>query len=436
MQEDATVVVAGGGLAGLVAARHLAAAGVDVRLFEREDEVGGRVRTDREDGFTFDRGFQVLFTDYPAAERELDFDALDLRAFTPGACIARPGERSILSDPLRDIGALTDSVFNREVRLRDKWLTLQLRRELSKKSREAIFEGPDRSIREYLRDYGFSEAFVENFAAPFYGGITLDRSLSTSKRVFEYTFRALSNGSIAVPARGMAAIPEQIASRAEAAGAAVETDAAVDAVDAGGSGDGAATGGGPVTVSVGGETVDADAAVVATDPQSARDLAGVGAIPTEARSCVTQYYAYPALKRLDAGKRLILNAGGADPNHVVDISAVAPEYAPDDTTLLSATFLGEREESDAELEDLTREALAGWYPEHSFADLELVRTERVPFAQFDQPPGFRETLPGVRAPDGPVYLAGDYTGWSSINAALESGRRAAEAALADLEERA
>jgi phytoene dehydrogenase-like protein len=430
MQEDATVVVAGGGLAGLVAARHLADAGVDVRLFEREDEVGGRVRSDRTDGFTFDRGFQVLFTSYPAAERELDFGALDLRTFTPGACIARPGERSILSDPFRDVAAFTDSLFNREVRLRDKWLTLRLRRELSNTSREEIFEGPDRSIREYLRDYGFSEAFAENFAAPFYGGITLDRSLSTSKRVFEYTFRALSKGSIAVPAAGMAAIPRQLASRTEAAGAAVETDAAVESVDATGT-----AGGGSATVSRGGEPVDVDAAVVATDPKSARDLTGVEDIPTEARSCVTQYYAYPALKRLDAGKRLILNAGNADPNHVVDLSAVAPEYAPDDTVLLSVTFLGEREESDAELEAMTREALAGWYPEHSFADLERIRTERVPFAQFDQPPGFRERLPGVRSPDGPVYLAGDYTGWSSINAALESGRRAAEAALEDLQVR-
>jgi phytoene dehydrogenase-like protein len=242
MQEDATVVVAGGGLAGLVAARHLADTGVDVRLFEREDEVGGRVRSDRTDGFTFDRGFQVLFTSYPAAERELDFGALDLRTFTPGACIARPGERSILSDPFRDVAAFTDSLFNREVRLRDKWLTLRLRRELSNTSREEIFEGPDRSIREYLRDYGFSEAFAENFAAPFYGGITLDRSLSTSKRVFEYTFRALSKGSIAVPAAGMAAIPRQLASRTEAAGAAVETDAAVESVDATGTaGGGSAT---------------------------------------------------------------------------------------------------------------------------------------------------------------------------------------------------
>ena len=96
------VVVVGAGLAGLVAARRLAAAGADVTVYEERADVGGRVRTEHQNGFTLDRGFQVLFTAYPAVRAELDLDALDLRYFTPGAVIARPGPRSVLSDPLRD----------------------------------------------------------------------------------------------------------------------------------------------------------------------------------------------------------------------------------------------------------------------------------------------------------------------------------------------
>ncbi|MFB6217950.1 MAG: FAD-dependent oxidoreductase, partial [Halobacteriaceae archaeon] len=41
--------------------------------------------------------------------------------------------------------------------------------------------------------------------------------------------------------------------------------------------------------------------------------------------------------------------------------------------------------------------------------------------------------PDVRDPDGRVYLAGDYTGMASLNAALDSGRRAALAVEADLD---
>ncbi len=423
MSDTKRVLVAGGGLAGLVAARHLAETGVDVELLERRDEVGGRVRTVHEDGYTFDRGFQVLFTAYPAVQRELDLDALDLRHFTPGACIAREGQRSILSDPFRDPGAFTDSLFNREVTTRDKLRVLKLRRELADKSHTAIFSGSDRSIREYLEERGFSTDFIENFAAPFYGGITLDRSLSNSARVFEYTFKMLTEGLIAVPADGMGAIPEQLADHARTAGATITLDAEVETVEA--DDDGA-------TVTVDGDSQSVDAVIVATDPPTARELSGVESVPTAGRGCVTQYYSMPAGKDLGAGKRLILNAESDAPNQVLVNSQVAPEHAPDDRQLVSATFLGDREEADARLDDMTRRALASWYPEHNFPDFQLLRTERVPFAQFEQPPGSLSELPNVDAPEGRCYLAGEYTRWSAINGAMESGKDAAQAVLSEL----
>ena len=423
MSETPDVAIVGGGLAGLVAARHLAAGGVSVTVLEREATVGGRVRTHEEEGYRFDRGFQVLFTTYPAVRRELDLEALELRRFSPGATLAQPGHRSTLSDPFREPTALPATLFNPDVTFGDKLRVARLRRELAGTDPAEIFSGRDRSIESFLREYGFSRKFLENFAAPFYGGITLDRSLSTSARVFEYTFRSLSEGEIAVPAGGMGEIPAQLAEYARRDGATLETDLEVESVT--GDGDG-------VTVVADGERREADAVVLATDPKSARALTGLESIPTEARACVTQYYACPEHVDLETGKRLLLNAGEEGPNHVVPHSEVAPEYAPADVTLVSATFLGEREEGDEKLAAMTRDALESWFPERRFDRFDLLRTERVSFAQFAQPPGIHDTLPDVRDPDGPVYLAGDYTRWSSIQGAMESGREAARAVLEDL----
>ena len=410
------VAVVGGGLAGLVAARRLAGTDVDVELVERAPTVGGQVRTVHEDGFTFDRGFQVLFTAYPAVQRELDLRALSLRRFTPGAVLARPGHRSVLSDPRRDLGAVSETLFNRQVSFGDKLRTARLQRELADRDPDAILDGRDQSIESYLVDRGFSRRFVENFAAPFYGGITLDRSLSSSSAVFELTFKMLAAGDIAVPADGMGAIGEQLADRATEAGATLRTGVAVDSLETTADG---------VRLSTDGGEVSADAAVVATDPRTAADLTGVST-PTEPRGCVTQYFSLPAHVDLETEKRLILNAAAARPNEVAPLSTVAPEYAPDDRRLLSATFLGpQREDADA-LAAEVRETLASWYPSRRFDELELLRTDRVEFAQFVQPPGFRESLPDADDPDGPVVLAGDYTQWSSLDGALDSGRVAAE----------
>ena len=423
------VIVVGGGLAGLTAARHLARAGIDVQVFERRSSVGGRVRSRHEDGFVLDQGFQVLFTAYPAAKRELDLDALDLREFTPGATIARPGHRSVLADPLRDPGSFTDTLFNRDPTLFDKLRVLSLRREFADRDEADLFVGEDRSIRAFLADRGFSEPFVERFFAPFYGGITLDRSLSTSAAVFGYTFRMLAEGSIAVPADGMGAIPAQLADAARDAGAEIALDTSVEAIETNGSTGGSVTPNGTAIVETGGGTHEADAVVVVTDPESARDLTDVASIPTDARGCVTQYFSLPTHDTLDTGRKLLLNAEKDGPNHVAPLSVVAPEYAPEGRELLSATFLGDPDETDDELATEVERTLAAWYPERRFDDLTHLHTDRIPFAQIAQPPGFYRDTPAVDAPAGPVHLAGDHTRWSSIHAAMDSGRAAARDVL-------
>lgn len=57
-----TVIVVGAGVAGLLAARRLAAQGHDVTVMEADDHVGGRVSRVRVDGFEFDAGAESFAT--------------------------------------------------------------------------------------------------------------------------------------------------------------------------------------------------------------------------------------------------------------------------------------------------------------------------------------------------------------------------------------
>ncbi|MEQ1840759.1 MAG: FAD-dependent oxidoreductase, partial [Verrucomicrobiales bacterium] len=87
--ESVENLIIGAGLAGLSAAVRLHEAGREVLILEASDGVGGRVRTDKVDGFLLDRGFQVYLDAYPEAGALLDLKALDLRPFEPGALVWR-----------------------------------------------------------------------------------------------------------------------------------------------------------------------------------------------------------------------------------------------------------------------------------------------------------------------------------------------------------
>ena len=54
-------------------------------------------------------------------------------------------------------------------------------------------------------------AAIDRFFRPFLGGVFLERDLVTSSRMFRFVFRMLIEGATAVPARGMGAIPAQLA---------------------------------------------------------------------------------------------------------------------------------------------------------------------------------------------------------------------------------
>ena len=210
------VLVVGAGVSGLVAAVELKRRGYSVVVLEASDEVGGRVRTDAVDGFLLDRGFQVLLTAYPEARRCLDFAALDLKEFEPGAIIRHNGRFHRVADPMRRMRKMLRSVFAPIGTPADKLLVAELRGELLGMEIDQILSEPEETTLANLREYGFSEKIIERFFRPFLGGIFLDPELNTSARMFHFVYRMFAQGMAAIPNSGMQAIPRQLASRLDA----------------------------------------------------------------------------------------------------------------------------------------------------------------------------------------------------------------------------
>ena len=407
------VVVVGAGLAGLACALHLHEAGARVRVLEASDGVGGRVRTDVVDGFRLDRGFQVLLTAYPETRRVLDYEALDLRPFLPGALVRRSGHFHELCDPWRRPDrawrALTAGVGT----LADRLRMARLRARAGRGSLDELFRRKETSAAERLHAEGFSAEMIEAFFHPFFGGILLDRSLSTSSRMLEFVFRMMAEGEVAVPASGMQAIPEQMAARLPEG--TVRLGARVAAVSPG------------EARLDSGETVAADAVVVATEGPEAARLTG---LPAPGSLPVTCLY-FAAEKAPLAEPILVLDGDGLGPvNNLCVPSQVAPSCAPAGAALVSASVVGGAAGDAVEKaqEGAVRRQLEGWFG----ADVRRwrhLRTYHIRHAQPEQRPGVLEPVERPVRLESGLFVCGDHRDTASIHGAMLSGRRAAEAVL-------
>ena len=208
--QDQKIAIVGAGLSGLVAAINLEQAGFKPQVFEATDRVGGRVKTDYRDGYTFDHGFQVLLTEYPATQKYLDYDLLELEHFYPGAIIFNKGNKDKIGDPLRQLSLLWPTITSKIGGLADKIKVLKLNTELKKKSFDDIFLAEEKTTLDYLKDYGFSDEIIRNFFKPFFTGIFLEHELKTSSRKFEFVYKMFGEGSAAIPKKGIQAIPNQL----------------------------------------------------------------------------------------------------------------------------------------------------------------------------------------------------------------------------------
>ncbi|WP_194852540.1 NAD(P)/FAD-dependent oxidoreductase [Nonlabens antarcticus] len=215
MQNYPTITIIGGGVSGLCAAITLKKAGYKTTVYESGARLGGRVQTDVMEGQILDHGFQVLLDSYPAAQEFLDFKALDLVKFAPGAIIFNNGKSTKVGDPTRDVSFLFATAFSNIGSIKDKLKMFTLSRKLKQKKLNDIFETKETTTLDYLQKAGFSDQIIQNFFKPFYSGIFLENELQTSSRMFEFVFKMFSQGSATLPAAGIQAIPEQLASHLE-----------------------------------------------------------------------------------------------------------------------------------------------------------------------------------------------------------------------------
>ena len=204
------VVVVGAGLAGLTAARLLERLGLSVRVLERGDATGGRIRTDVLSGYRCDRGFQLLNPAYPAVRELIDLRALELRRFDAGVALpARDGTR-VVGDPRPGTPAAARARCAAGTCAPASWRGWPRGRHRPSAASSACWRARTSSLAESLDRAGVTGAVRRDIWDPFFAGVLAESDGSTSAQFARLLVRSFVLGRPAVPAAGMAALPGQI----------------------------------------------------------------------------------------------------------------------------------------------------------------------------------------------------------------------------------
>lgn len=401
------ILVVGAGLSGLSCALALHRAERDFLLLDAAPQVGGRQRTTIRDGFTLDHGFQVVLSSYRAVSEVVDIPSLNPRWFESGALIHHSGKFSRLTSPLENplVAIASDALpFGDKLRL------ARLGAEVLLASDDDLLatctSSSDLSTREFLGQRGFSDQFLARFAQPFFGGVLLDNDLATSAALFRYYLKKFSTGRAWIPSAGIQALPEALArqlppekTRLNSKVVAIEDRRAI---------------------LESGEILPFTRLVLALDESSLHHILRLPP-PPKPRGVAVVYFKIKT--SLYDRPCLVLPAGRTRRvRHFVQITNIAPEFAPAGWHLVSASVLDFSGLTNAELASEAAKEIGEIFP-RARGGLTHLETILVPNAVPNQPPGFA-SKPNPRLPHG-VHACGDWINGASIQSAIQSGLQTA-----------
>jgi len=373
------VAVIGAGLAGLSAAITLQAAGRDVVIYEGSNRVGGRVATDSIDGFTLDRGFQLINAHYPEllrldVVRELDF------VYAPRTIEMSLGQKRIAlgdprSNPLSSLNFSTGTLLEKL-----GFLKYLLRSAHAHNSVEAELKHLGNLYSRVLK--------------PFLSGVFLTSPDQVNAVTGKELIASFISGKPGLPRTGVGALPAALASRVEK----IELNHHIDSL----------------------AQFREQEVIVATDLTTAAQLLDIANVQKLASS-TTWYHEVP--HELTQSARLLIDGENRGPviNSIV-VSNLVATYSPQGRSLMASTTLEFASES-----EVRRHLALMWGVQTSQWSL---------IAKYEIPKSLPIFAVGNLSAQSSrisknVYVAGDYRTAPSQNGALLSGRLAAQELLLD-----
>jgi len=406
-------IIVGAGLAGLAAANYLQQNGHTFQIIEQTAHVGGRVQSSRIDGHIIDHGFQVYLPAYEYGKTFFNYPNLDFHSFDPGAMVLYDkGYHEIISDPLRRPFTLFSTLLSKVGSFSDKQRLLRLKSAARRFSRDTSTTLKNQSTYDYLVEFGFGQEMIHNFFIPFFSGVFFDQNLETSARMFLYLYDKFATSLACVPKDGMGALSHQLAST-------LPSD----------------------NIHLGEEVISINQKSVQV--LSSKNFIGDAIIltamsdnllhklsPGKDKPYQSSHTIYFEASEVPHHKKLvgIIAKKNTMINNVSVMSNVNPNYAPSGKHQIAVSIFGDQFNN--EIETQIKQECKAWFGKQ-VEEWRLIKNFHIKKALPNQTTvKFNAKKEDVKVSDY-VYLAGDGVLNGSINGALQSGKLAADFAIAD-----
>ncbi len=405
------IVIAGAGVAGLSAALHLQKKGyTNITIVEKSDRPGGRMKTEHLDGFTLNCGFHVFHTAYAYAQELLDYDALHLKYFDAGVKVIEAKKIKTYYDPFKHPSKVLKLLFSNISTFSDKFNFLKRYIEIKNLTETQIFEKFEVKTSSILKKKKFSNRLIKSFFQPLFSAIFMENELTTSRRVFDMTYKMMIEGKIALPAQGIEAIPKQMASNLLTSS--FRYNATVESYS-------------DNMVTLGnGETLEADIFIAATEHNSIFSKMKKVTHTANHRSSTCLYFSADA--KPFKGALVCVNAN--NPKLVSSIAVLTnlyQGYAPQGKQLICVNLNGYAKADDKTVVSEVLYELKWIFGKQVF-DWELLKIFRIEYALPNQDIALGKRSEQELRLGKNAYVCGDHLLYGSMNAAMKTGKLVAE----------
>lgn len=410
------VLIIGAGMSGLTAAHEVFQKGLSFKVIEASSSVGGRMKTERIQGFQLDRGLHFFQTAYPEAQKVLDYKDLELKEVYQGTLIYHNHDFSLLSNPFKKPSDVLSSMIADIATWKDKLKIMSLIFALRNTDIHHIVKECKQSAEEFFRSYGFSDLFINSFLRPFVGSILHDPKMDSSAEYVLYGLKMIIQGDVTLPKNGIAALPEQIEKKLPE-GSIIFNNKVKMIED------------NRVTL-MDGTTLSAKKIIISINPLDLKNIFPDMEVNPESNHVSCLYFATSEKPPVSKPVVILNGENKGLVNSLFVPSLVVENYAPPGQHLISVSVLKENDLDDEELTDKVLTEMSEWFG-LNVNYWQHIKTYHIKYA-LPKHGKLCDKLVFSKHSEN-VYLCGDYFNYGSINSAILSGRKAAEEVISVLE---